>query len=289
MNRHEEMRRIERQERQGRNGAAVRFPGLCLGWMAVVILSARLVAESPVGHPSAGEIMDRFLRRAREAAEVEARHVLTYRRVTRVEDLDATGAASACTTKEHSVTNAAGRVRAVLVRVDDRAPSESEVSADARRENDARRETGRRRRGPDFIDAGLVRRFDYAFDGEEVVEGRRAWRLVLVPKAGGADTGKNMDRFLALVQGRIWIDAEDYELVRASAGLREPLKILGGFAATVSRMELSIARRPIAPGYWSNVLFTTRAEGRKFLSAFRVRATIEHDGFRLEPVTRAVP
>lgn len=246
-------------------------------------------ADTIPGAPSAEAIIDRFAARARAAAADEGRQVMVYRRTTRIEDLKSKDAKERMQMREHAVTNKAGVVRARLVRIDDREPSEAEVAADARKEGDARKETTRRRRGPDFVDEALIRKFEYELEGEDVVEGRRAYRLAYKARPGDGGTGKNIDRFMALVGGKMWIDAEEFELVKASAGLREPLRILGGFAASITRLDLEVMRRPVAPGCWCNVLLNSRAEGRTLLHGFNVRLDVEQADFKVTPLTPASP
>jgi hypothetical protein len=239
--------------------------------------------------PSAPEIIERFLARARAAADEEARQMVVYRRTTRIEDVGSKEEKARSRVREHAVTNKAGVVHARLVRIDDREPTEAEVASDWRKEGDARKETTRRRRGPDFVDESMIRRFEYVLEGEEMLEGRRTYRLGYVPRSASGGGEKNIDRFLGLVAGKIWIDAAEFEMVRATAGLREPLKILGGFAASITRLEFDVLRRPVAPGCWCNVLLTSRAEGRRLFSGFSVRLDVEQADFRVLPISPASP
>lgn len=239
--------------------------------------------------PKASEIIDRLLARARAAAAEEARQVMVYRRTTVIEDLTTSDARERRRIREHAVTNAAGVVRAKLVRIDGRPPSDDEVTADSRKEGDARKEATRRRRGPDFVDEALLRKFEYVLEGEEWVEGRRTYRMAYLPKGATGGAERNTDRFLSLVAGKLWIDAAEYEIVKVTAGLREPLKILGGFAASITRLEFDVLRRQVAPGCWCNVLLTSRAEGRRLLSGFNVRLDVEQGDFRVSPVSPASP
>lgn len=259
------------------------------GMLGVGLAMAWARAGGVGGTPPADVIVERFAARARAAAADEGRQVMVYRRTTLIEDLEAKDARERRRMREHAVTNAAGVVRARLVRIDDREPSEAEVAADARKEGDARKEATRRRRGPDFVDEALIRKFEYQLEGEEVVDGRRTFRLAYKAGLKGGGTERNVDRFLALIGGRIWIDAEEFELVKASAGLREPLRILGGFAASITRLDFEVTRRPVAPGCWCNVLLTSRAEGRRLFSGFNVRLEVEQADFQVTPLTPASP
>ncbi len=259
--------------------------GWSLAWVLLVLSSAACLAASPTP-PSVDEIIERFLHQARTAADAEAQHEISYHRRTRIEELAADGAVEQTRSKEHAVTNRAGVIRAVLVKVDDRDPSDREARSDRKTDAEARRESGRRRNGPDFLDEGLVRRFQYTLEGEEQIDGRRVFRLAYEPKSVAAGTGKDVDRILSLLHGHLWIDAEQYELVKVEARLRSALKLLGGIAGSLNRLDFAIVRRPVSDGHWANVLLTSQAEGRKLFSAFRARVLVEQDEFQIRPLPR---
>lgn len=268
-----------------RPGAAGR-----LAWtlaLFLLLLPATVVVAAGTTPPSVDEIIERFLRQAQVAADAEARHEISYHRRTRIEELADDGAVEQTRSKEHAVTNRAGVIRAVLVKVDDRDPSEREARSDRKTDSEARRESGRRRNGPDFLDEGLVRRFQYTLEGEEQIEGRRVYRLAYEPKPVAAGTGKDVDRILSLLHGHLWIDAEQYELVKVEARLRSALKLLGGIAGSLNRLDFAIIRRPVCDGHWANVLLTSQAEGRKLFSAFRARVLVEQDEFQVRPLPPA--
>jgi hypothetical protein len=257
----------------------------------IVVISILLLARGSAiagETPDAETIIQRFIARAKAAAEIEARQMISYQRRTRIEELGDDDSVKETRSKEYAVTNRAGLVQTVLIKVNDRPPSDDEMKSDRRTESDARRESGRRRRGPDFLDEALVRRFEYTLEGEETIEGRRVFRLAYQPTRT-TTAGKDVDRILGLLHGQIWIDAEEYEMVKVEARLRSALRLLGGIAGALNRLEFAIVRRPIEPGHWANVLLTTRAEGRKLLSSFRARVQVDQEAFRIEPITAAAP
>jgi len=254
----------------------------------LLLLLPRGIAADPKV-PDVDEILRRFLARAREAAEVESRQEICYLRKTRVEQLTEDGTVRETRSKEYAITNRAGVVRAWLVKVDDQEPSERELNSDRKGDSEARKEVGRRRKGPDFLDEALVRRFTYRFEAEEQVDGRRVFRLGYEPRTDAADSNASVDRLLSALHGQIWIDAEEFELVKVEARLRSALRLLGGLVGSLNRLEFAIQRRPIEPGHWANVLLTTHAEGRKLFSAFRARVQVDHDAFSIRPLSPATP
>lgn len=252
-------------------------------WIAALGTGAMRVGAAEAGASAgmgADAILRRFLERAREAAGLEAGCEVTYRRRTRIDELQRNGAVKESQTRLHSVTNRGGRVRAVLVKVGDRDVSSQEALSDRKLASDARRESGRRRSGPDYLDAELVNRFDFELEGEEMQQGRRVYRLRFVPKQESRP-GRDVDRILGLLEGTMWIDATEFELVRVDARLRSPLKLLGGFAGAINRLEFGISREPVVPGYWANRRLVAKVDARKLAAGIRMNVEVEQDSFEV--------
>jgi len=242
--------------------------------------------------PSASDIVERMVAESRVAAGRQRSSGMAYTRRTVIEELDAHAAVRDRKTREHAVTILGGRTRTVLVRLDGKAPSSVERGADREREAEHRRNASNRRgrKGePDFLDESLLRRFDYELAGEDSVAGRRVYVLRFEPKPGDADAGEIADRLLGRLHGRLWVDADEFELVRVESHLKSPLTILGGLAASLTRIDLVVERARLEPGLWINRRLSSYAEGRKALSNLRIRMEIEQDGFRAVPLMPAVP
>jgi len=251
----------------------------------------RLRADTEAA-PTAPEIVERMVAGTREASERLRLHGLAYTRRTVVEELDDHAAVRDRKTREHSVTIVGGRTRSVLVRLDGKPPSPKEHGVDRDREAEHRRSAANRRgrKGePDFLDESLLRRFDYELAGEETMAGRRVHVLRFEPKPGDPDAGEIADRFIGRLHGLLWVDAEEFELVKVESHLKSPLTILGGIAASLTRVDLVVERARLAPGLWMNRHLSTYAEGRKVLSSLRMRVEVDQDGFHEIPVTPAVP
>jgi hypothetical protein len=282
---------------------SVRFcflPVLCLRWLLLLGLGGLLAAAPPASTPSPSpaapsveEILERMLERARTSAERQQGIGFAYTRRTVIEELDDREIVRERKTREHAVTNLAGVARAVLVRLDEREPTGREHRTDQQRESENQRETrnrrGRRAGGPDFLDESLLRRFDYVLEGEELLGGRRVWVLNFEPKPVGKDAGETADRFLARLHGRLWVDVEEAELVKVESHLKSPLTVLGGLAASLTRIDFVILRERLASGVWTNRRLQSYAEGRKVFSSFRMRMEVEQEDFRELPVTPPRP
>lgn len=239
----------------------------------------------------AAKIIQRFLETAKASAEREAVHELIYLRRSVFEHLNGDGTVEKRRSKEHWVTNSAGAVRAELIRVNDRKPTTGEILSDQKHESEGRRQLSRRSRGPDFLDARLLGRFDYTWEAVEVVAGRGVYRLAFEPAQTKPDSSnstgsdnRDVNRVIGLLHGHLWIDTETFELVRMECSLRSPFQLLGGLVGSLSRLDLVVDRRPVAAGCWSNVNVLTHIEGRKLISPIRIRASVEQEGFKLRPI-----
>lgn len=250
------------------------------------------MSPAPTPAPTTAEIVERMIEKSRVAAERQKLHGMSYTRHTVVEELDAKAAVRERRTRDHAVTSMRGETRMVLLRQDGKAQPSKEHGADEEREAEHRKAASQRRgkpQGPDFLDAALVRRFDYEPAGEETLDGRRAFVLRFEPKPGATDTGEMADRFIGLLHGRIWIDAEEFEVVKVDSHLKSTLSVLGGLAATVTRLDFIVERARVAPGLWMNRRLLSYAEGRKVLMSFRMRMDVLQDDFREVPLKPAAP
>ncbi|GEM_PF-486902 len=256
-----------------------------------------LLALSASGGRSGAEALDAakiiqgFLETAKASAEREAAQELIYVRRSVFEHLNGDGTVEERRSKEHWVTNSAGSVRAELIRVNDREPTAGEILSDQKHESEGRRKLSRRSRGPDFLDARLLSRFDYTWEAVEELAGREVYRLAFEPVQTNPDSNnstgsdnRDVNRVIGLLHGHLWIDIETFELVRMECSLRSPFRLLGGLVGSLSRLDLVVDRRPVAAGCWSNVNVLTHIEGRKLISPLRIRASIEQEGFKLRPI-----
>jgi hypothetical protein len=140
------------------------------------------------------------------------------------------------------------------------------------------------------IDESLIRRFSYQWVGLEVIAGRTNHVLEFVARPSESSKGSAnafADRLMSQLQGRLWIDAEEHELVRVEARLGKSFDVLAGVVASIQKMTLLIERIRLPDGRWVDQRFQTAFEGRKFLSALRMRLQVDQD--RYETATTVNP
>lgn len=264
-----------------------------------MVLMAWATALAPVAvgaDPSAEEVVRAMVDRLKSAPELHQGKAHVCRRLTVIETLEADGRISERKTKEYrvAVTNGVETVR--LVRIDDREPPQADARSEERRDREARERYGKtsavkKRRGMEVVDESLIRRFDYRWVGFEVIAGRTNHVLEFSARPsesakGAVGASAFADRILAHLQGRLWIDTEEHELVRVEARLGKSFDVLAGVVASIQRMTLLIERFRLPEGRWVDGRFQTALEGRKFLSALRMRLQVEQDQYetaRVDP------
>lgn len=244
------------------------------------------------GVPSADEVVQGLVDRLKTLPEINLGRAHVCRRLTVFETLEADGSVSERKAKEYrvAVTNGVETVR--LVRIDDREPPGGDARAEERRDREARERYAKssavkRRRGMEVIDESLVRRFHYTWVGYEVIAGRT--NHVLEFTARPSESGKTQanafaDRLMSQLEGRLWIDAEDHELARVEARLGKSFDVLAGVVASIQKMTLLIERFRLPDGRWVDGRLQTAFEGRKFLSALRMRLQVDQDRYETATV-----
>ena len=269
------------------------FPrSLGLGLVLLVGALRGLAADPATNPPPAldsEQILRRFLERSKGTPErVAAQHHACLRR-TSTEELTSEGKVKERKVREFEVELRGEKQHLRLLRLDGRLPSDREGRRETGKESEMKKKYGERQdkarsQGPDFIDERIVHRYHFATNGVEWINGRPSYLLRFSPKPG-LEVKEVADRALNRLTGRLWIDAEEFELVKLDAHLEQPLSFVGGIVATVERMEFDLARERHADGFWFNTHFSSLAIGRKLFTGFHVRTQIDQNHFRALPVT----
>lgn len=130
----------------------------------------------------------------------------------------------------------------------------------------------------DLLD--MLSRFTFRFEREEVVDGRPCWVIAFEPKAVRASRTVR-DRVLDAFTGLAWIDTVDLQASRIEGRLSEPVRVAGGLALSLQRVEILYEARPVLPGVWAPCLEVLRVEARAALVIpFRREFRLEFAGHR---------
>ncbi len=120
---------------------------------------------------------------------------------------------------------------------------------------------------PDLLD-----RFVLVLKGRESVNGRDALVIDFKPKAGKLPERNLKERFINRAAGRIWLDEEESQLVKADLHLTEKVDVLGGLVGSVWKFNCSIDRERTDDGLWFTRATSWHLEGREVV----LRRTVDY-------------
>lgn len=263
-----------------------------MGWIALV-LCARAGNLPPL---TADEVVQRLLERSRSTPDRIAAQCHRCIRCSLIEERDSHGNIEERVSREFAVELHGAQQQVRLLRLNDRAPTERETKRELEHEAEMRKDYSERKnksrsKGPDFLDEGILNRYQYQMMGMATNDGRLCYVLHFEPKnkSAGKDT---QDRALNLLAGKIWVDAEEFELAGVDAKLVDRLEVFAGILGDLERLDFELQRCRLPDGFWFNSSLKLRLDGRKLMSHFRVYSVIEQKDFqRLStvPTTAEVP
>jgi hypothetical protein len=126
----------------------------------------------------------------------------------------------------------------------------------------------------------LMRRYSYRLIGEEEVNGRKAYVLMFRPGSEDLPVNQLTDRVVNQLTGKLWIDAQDFEIAQADLWLLEDVTLWGGILGSLKKFDYHIERVRLEDGVWANRLTRGEFRGRKFLGSMFVRTRSECSDFR---------
>jgi hypothetical protein len=125
----------------------------------------------------------------------------------------------------------------------------------------------------DFLmNPDLLNRFDFVLRGRESVGGRSLLVIDFKPKSGKLPERNLKDRFINRAAGRVWLDEEESQLVRADLHLTERVNVMGGLVGAVWKFTCSIDRERTDDGLWFTRQTSWHLEGREVF----VRRTVDY-------------
>ena len=152
-------------------------------------------------------------------------------------------------------------------------PSKTRTQA-ARSPNDNRfTEKDRAFEKSDFELAGeLFDRFDFTLIGREIVDGRSALVVDFKPVEKDLPEHGIKDKFINRAAGRVWVDEEDYALVKADLHLTDRVNVIGGLVGAVWKFHYDFLRKRTDDGLWFSSAVNWHLEGRELF----FRRTIDY-------------
>lgn len=114
-----------------------------------------------------------------------------------------------------------------------------------------------------LLNPDLIKRFRFTLAGEEMLNGRQSFIVDFVPAKKDLPEHNLKDRFINKAAGRIWVDAEDYVLVKADLHLTRQVNVVWGLVGSVWKFNYSFDRDRTSDGYWFARDVNWHLEGRE--------------------------
>ena len=219
---------------------------------------------------------------ARQRHREEALNRYTYDVEEIEESLDAQGLVAKTETRRYEVFHVKGRPIRKQVALNGRALEGASAQKEERRVKekvDDVLDDRTARELPEVRLSQVLARYDFQATGREEVDGRATLVFSFAPVPGKRDL--EADFVLRRLAGRIWVDEEEQELVRAELHNTEKIKLVFGLGASVSSLDMTLAFRKIEDEVWLPSRIVFGASGRKFLFVgFKVRTSALYSRYR---------
>ena len=224
--------------------------------LCLALLLAPAAGLAQASEPSAEEIVQRSLANTRADWEAQPR----YSHMERDEDIK--GSTHTVYTYRISMIDDSPYQR--LTAVNDEPLSAQQA---AKEESKLRQETARRakesaperaRRRAQYHKSRqrlfnlmneMVNAFDFKLQGQELVDGREAWILNATPRPGYQPTSRET-KILTGMKGRLWIDCQDFQWVKAEADVIKPVWFGWFIAKVVPGTHFLLEQAPVTEDLW---------------------------------------
>ena len=124
----------------------------------------------------------------------------------------------------------------------------------------------------------ILERYDFHAAARETIDGRAAIVLDFAPRPGKRDL--DGDSVLRRLTGRIWVDEEERQVVRAELRNTDAVKFGLGVVAKLSSLDALLEFRKLEEGVWLPRSIRIEYAGRKLFKGFKTRQTATFDRFR---------
>jgi hypothetical protein len=115
----------------------------------------------------------------------------------------------------------------------------------------------------DYSIPNLIKRFQFALVGREMVNGRPSLVVDFKPLNDHLPVNQFADKFINKAAGRVWIDEEDYAIAQAQLHLTQQVNVLGGIVGAIWKFTYQFTRTRTPEGYWFARSMDWHLEGRE--------------------------
>ena len=124
--------------------------------------------------------------------------------------------------------------------------------------------------------------FDFHLIGEEVVDRRPAYVLRATPRTGYRATWHVRQRSMSKVEGKLWVDTQDYGWVKVDGEVAQPFS-MGLFLARVLRgSHITMEQTRFNDGIWMPTRIEIRASAKiLFVKSYDINRILAYSDYQL--------
>jgi len=109
----------------------------------------------------------------------------------------------------------------------------------------------------------MVKAFQYAVTGEDVLDGHKVWVLKASPKLGYVPQSRE-GKVLKGMQGQLWIDQSTYQWVKVEARVVGPVSMFGFLAKVKPGTRFELDQAPVTSTLWLPKRFVVTVRASEF-------------------------
>jgi len=263
---------------------------LALGLCRIAALAdeppAKAWKEPLPPRPAVGDIMDRALAHSEWQREERFEHRLLARQVIIEKKLDDDKNATETSTKIYRIYPVDGHSFDDLIERNGEPVSEEEREDRKKsfREEIAKPPEERDKDETDIrFNRELMSRYQAKLAGKEKIKGRMAWVIRFWPKEGKLPVNRRIDHALNNSRGRVWVDDEDYGILRVEFELIKPVKFWGGILGVIREVEGHLETHRFEEGVYLPKSFEIYLEGRILFKGLHKTMEMDRESMELLP------
>ena len=139
------------------------------------------------------------------------------------------------------------------------------------------------------LDAELFARYRGEVVGRDVVGGRPAIVMEFAPKSRDLPIRRRQDYLLNKLAGRVWVDEQDFDIVKVEARLTERTRVFWGLLGSIEKADLYFEQTRVSAGVYLPMRLSFFWDGRKLFTPTREKVTAEWSGYQSEAATATAP
>jgi hypothetical protein len=235
--------------------------------------------------PKAEDVVRRIIDRAKNAEVRRAKASYTYSQHSVIEKLDEKNRTREREERIYEVGPVEGRSYARLVKKNGQPLAGEDLRLEKERErrfierhNEQRLGASDEDRVP--LDAELFDRYRGNITGRETIAGRSALVLEFSPKSRDLPVRRRQDYVLNKLGGKVWVDEQDYEIVKVEAHLLERVRVFLGLVASVDKVDIDFTQTRVSEVVYLPQQLHFYIDGRKLFTLLHQRMQADWSDYR---------